>query len=664
MHFRWVAGLAVGLLGATLASAQNPAEQRRVDSLEQVIRTRPADSQTVNHLNELAWRYGERDPAKASRLGRQALALSRRLKFGRGEDKALTLLGIAHAVQGQFDSASLRYHEALRLRRARGDHRGEAAVLNNLGMMQYYQGDYPRATRTLLASLRLESRYGDSLSVAEGLANLAGIYSELKQYDKAIELFKRYLRIQPDTARHGSALANLCGVSVSLKKYADAVHYGERAAALCRRADDPLNEGSALINLGNARRGLQQLPQALEAHQRAVKLAELAGERHLLTTALVALGTTQLDANPRDAAGRANLERALAMARELGVREEEANTHGVLAEAWAAAGDYARAYQHERLFRQLGDTLLDERSTQQMQEARTQFETEQAEQRVRLRDLEVAEQRLIIRKRNVQLGALLAGLVASGLIGWLLLARTRLRQRVAAEQEERRQQQVRAAAVLEAEERERRRIGSDLHDTVGQLLSAAKLNLSGLQHDLQLTDPAQETLLTNALSTLDESLREVRSLSHQLVPNALLRRGLVAAVREFVDKMGGPGTMRIELEVLGLDNRLPLMVENVIYRSIQEVVANVVKHARATEVAIQLLGHPSELTVLIEDNGVGFDLPRALANPEAGIGLRNLHSRIEYLGGRLDIDSRPGRGTIVTIEVPLTAESPPEAART
>ena len=175
-----------------------------------------------------------------------------------------------------------------------------------------------------------------------------------------------------------------------------------------------------------------------------------------------------------------------------------------------------------------------------------------------------------------------------------------------------------------------------------------------MQHELQLREPTHELLLTNALDTLDESLREVRALSHQLVPNALLRRGLVAAVREFVDKLAGAGTLRIELETLGLDQRLPLPVENVVYRSIQEIVANVIKHARASQVTVQLLGQPTELTVLIEDNGIGFDLPEAMARPDAGIGLRNLYSREEYLGGRLDIDARPGRGTIVTLEVPLT----------
>ncbi|WP_345232802.1 sensor histidine kinase, partial [Hymenobacter saemangeumensis] len=117
------------------------------------------------------------------------------------------------------------------------------------------------------------------------------------------------------------------------------------------------------------------------------------------------------------------------------------------------------------------------------------------------------------------------------------------------------------------------------------------------------------------------------------------------------------GRLKVQLEVVGLDQggRLEPTVENVLFRVIQELVQNIIKHAQATQVTLQIIRSERELTVMVEDNGVGFD-PKALGE-EAGIGLRNIESRMAYLGGQADFDAAPGRGTTVVLEVPLTAVS-------
>ena len=113
--------------------------------------------------------------------------------------------------------------------------------------------------------------------------------------------------------------------------------------------------------------------------------------------------------------------------------------------------------------------------------------------------------------------------------------------------------------------------------------------------------------------------------------------------------------LKINMEVVGLDQggRLEPTVENVLFRVIQELVQNILKHAQATQVTLQIIRHPDELTVMVEDNGVGFD-PAALGE-DAGIGLKNIESRMAFLGGRADFDAAPGRGTTVTLEIPLAA---------
>jgi signal transduction histidine kinase len=181
------------------------------------------------------------------------------------------------------------------------------------------------------------------------------------------------------------------------------------------------------------------------------------------------------------------------------------------------------------------------------------------------------------------------------------------------------------------------------------------MNLHSLGEELGVQTTGQQALLQNALAVVDESFVEVRSISHNLMPNALIKRGLAQAVRDFLDKLPAAGRVKINLDVVGLDrnSQLSPTVENVLFRVIQELVQNILKHAQATEITLQIIRHAEELTVLVEDNGVGFDPARL--GPDAGIGLKNIETRMAYLGGRADFDAAPGRGTTVTLEVPLAA---------
>jgi len=355
----------------------------------------------------------------------------------------------------------------------------------------------------------------------------------------------------------------------------------------------------------------------------------------------------------------------LALAQSTRVREAQRAARAGLAAAYAQAGNYARAYAEGQRAALLRDSLLDETSIRQIVEMQTRYETEKKDaqngllrKQQQLQAARVAAQEEVIGRRNAQLLAVLAVAGLLGGAGYWTYARRRLRREVDFARERAQLHQQRATAVLEAEETERRRIGADLHDGVGQLLSVVKLNINALCEDLRpRLDDDERHRFGDALDVVDESVREVRSISHNLLPNALIKRGLARAVREFLDKIQQPGRLRIRLETLGLDEpRLEPTVENALYRVIQEVVQNIVKHSQATEMNLQLIRHPFELTLLVEDNGVGFD-PAALGE-EGGIGLRNMASRVAYLGGALELDSRPGHGTTVTATVPLP-EKPP-----
>jgi len=212
-----------------------------------------------------------------------------------------------------------------------------------------------------------------------------------------------------------------------------------------------------------------------------------------------------------------------------------------------------------------------------------------------------------------------------------------------------RQQKLAAQAVLEAEEKERRRIAGDLHDTVGQMMSAVKVNLSMLETEIPFENDKQQQAYRKVLSLVDESCKEVRVVSHNIMPNALKKAGFATAIRDFIEHLD-PRIVKINFYMDGLDGQLGPNVETVLYRVVQECVNNVITHAKATTLDICIIKDNDGITATLEDNGVGFDTA-AIASAE-GIGLKNIQSRIDFLKGTVEWNSSPGRGTLVAIHIP------------
>ena len=212
------------------------------------------------------------------------------------------------------------------------------------------------------------------------------------------------------------------------------------------------------------------------------------------------------------------------------------------------------------------------------------------------------------------------------------------------------QQQLAVKAVLKAEENERERIAKDLHDGVGQMMSAAKMNLSAFESEMNLTNPEQKETFEKIINLVDDSCKEVRTVSHIMMPNALLKNNLDNAIREFTNKISNK-TLQVSVYTEGLEERLDSNVETVLYRIVQESVHNAIKHAGASKLDISLIRDKDGISGTIEDNGKGFDT----SNKENfdGIGLKNITTRVEFLNGTVDFDSTPGKGTLIALHVPL-----------
>lgn len=658
-RFFTVLVVALGLSGGWYpAAAQIPRRNdRAVDSLRRVLAQHPNDTTGTKALVSLVGNFLYQDTTQAGHYGREAVRVATAL----GDKKRLARvhynLATLAAIAGELE-------KSVRLHMLSAKEFGE--LHNTLWVGHNYAnasarlvqaGRYTDAMRYALHGLKLREAAHDAYGIADSYTKIGQIYLEQQNLPAAQVAFERSLAgwqklnisvyilncinhlaiIHRDAGRFDRARAYVADGLKLAKAQPDSLFSNGLLLTLAVIEQRQSHWAASLPLLRRVENGYKSVPAAQVVPAAWADLYSIMGE------SLVQTG--------QPAAAEPYLQKALTFARTTRDQKETADALEGLADLAAARHDYRAAFTFHRELELLNDTLRSVAAARTVTEMQAKYKAVEQEARNQVQAAQLTAQQQVIRRRNIQLfGGLALALALAGL-AYLLYNRRRLRREVEFAQERQQLERQRAQAVLDAEEAERRRIGADLHDGVGQLLSVVKLGLGSLREDLALT-ASQQSQFGEAIELVDESVREVRGISHNLLPNALIKRGLARAVREFLDVVDHAGRIRVHLELLGFDTgRLPSTTESTLYRVIQELVQNIIKHAQATEMTIQLVRHEAEVTLLVEDNGVGFD-PAALG-PDAGIGLRNIESRVAYLGGSLQVDARPGRGAIITANVPV-----------
>ena len=196
-------------------------------------------------------------------------------------------------------------------------------------------------------------------------------------------------------------------------------------------------------------------------------------------------------------------------------------------------------------------------------------------------------------------------------------------------------------------EKERKRTAADLHDELGPILSAVKFQISSFE----LHDEDDKQTLVKANKNIDAIISRMRGIANDLMPNTLLRKGLIPALQASIESVNHDSHLSIEF----ISCTLPELPENAavnLYRILQEIIHNTIKHADASRLKIEIREANGQLVILTEDNGKGFNYS-GIAKESTGLGLRNLLSRTEILGGNMYVDSKPDKGTRFTFEIPL-----------
>ena len=305
----------------------------------------------------------------------------------------------------------------------------------------------------------------------------------------------------------------------------------------------------------------------------------------------------------------------------------------------------------------LRDSVNQENSKKAVAEIENKYQAaEKAKEIVQL-NADKQIQSLSIKQKSTLNYFLIGSLAAVMIVSFLGYRNSRHRHQLAQQQEELQQQRIRELekdkqlvavdSMLKGQEEERSRLAKDLHDGLGGLLSGVKFSLSNMKDNLIIT-PDNMAVFERSLDMIDTSIRELRRVAHNMMPEMLTKFGLDEALKEYCNTINATNLLSVKYQSMGMDTRVEKSAEIIIYRIIQELLNNTMKHAAATEAMVQLIKEDGRLSIIVEDNGKGFD--RAMLKNNNGAGLTNIQSRVDYLKGHLDIHAEQGKGTLVNIE--------------
>ncbi len=549
------------------------------------------------------------------------------------------LLGLFRMYAGDYNAAESYILKGLKIAQRTNNKPVESKLLSNTGLLYFRKGDYQKCLTYSLPML--ETTKG--LAKANILGNVAASYVYLGQLNSAIRYQQEAIDIfkEANNQEGVSTGYNLIGSVYNMKKQpAESLRFLQQGFQIKKALGDTVGMANSLLNVGESYFQLGNYKLSRERFVEAEKLYRSQGDKAGLAKVFTNLGVlnAKLDSNVKALQYQ---QQALKIAEQL-------KDNYVLDELYNNLGstfkdqnqlDSALRYKEKALL--LKDSFINLEVQKQIANMQVKYETAEKEK-------QILQQQYSLERKNIYLFASLGLLALLALAGYLAFANYKTRKKKELQEQLFRQKQQASIEVINAEENERKRIAGDLHDGVGQLLTAANFNLQALEAFVIKDDVSQE-LYNKTIGLINDSGVEVRGLSHNLMPNALVKKGLVNAVRDFITQIHDQ-KLKILLETDGLNQPLPTHIESVLYRIIQECVNNVIKHAQATQLDISILQDESGINIMIEDNGIGFDV--ADARQKDGIGLQNLSSRIQYLNGNIEWDAAPGQGTVVSIYVP------------
>ncbi len=619
-------------------------QSKKIDSLKNELKkTSLNDDEKYNLYQSLSSLYNENEPKNALPY------IEKTLEFA-SKTKNKTNIGNAHLLKANYFGKTGNFEEAL----------DELNIAEKF-VTSTYEGQqlnfYIHISKGNI--LRRESKYEESLQsllnankIAEDTKNDTLLYASLtqlgilnvtmKNLDRALDYHKQAIDIAKkinDDRKISKSYGNIGIIYREKEEHEQGIEYSKKALEYAYKSGDSSSISYAMNELGTmydrAKKINEATPYILEAiaiRERNHELDELAYSYIYLSGNLKRLGRI----NESEEAAR----KALSIAQSINNTKQVIDCYKMMYINFNESKKYDSAFIYLKKYTNIKDSLSGEAVKEKMEEMNIKYETQK-------KDLKIKDEKL----KNTYLLAgigiliLVIGLLYSSGLRKKLKYKNQLQEVIINEQNKA------TKAIIEAEENERQRIANDLHDSVGQFMTAAKMNLQSLEDKIKFDNDIDKLVFEKAINFVNESAVEVRSISHNMAPNTLLKKGLANAVRNFLDNLN-PTSLKVNLFTDGISIPLEKNTEIFLYRIIQECVNNTLKHANASELNISILINEKEIDVTLEDNGKGFDINNL--NEKSGMGIENVQKRVHFLKGEIHWDSHPGNGTTVVINIPIS----------
>ncbi|MEP5255063.1 MAG: tetratricopeptide repeat protein [Winogradskyella arenosi] len=630
------------------------------------------DQQNTDLIDSLSTVYSQNvynNPRVAKTAALQWLEQSKALELDLQVASALYALGNLGNISGDYQS-TLRYtNEAITLLKSIHVENGLAACYNILASGYKNLGRYPEAMDSFIQCLNYAEKTEDKSQEANAYQNIATLYLLQKDYKKSAENLDRAANLYREIGDDDGVLTTLFNYANILKeegKYKQArKHY---KTVLKYREKEGNKAVMAYVNINLAQMLVQEerCEEAVVALRKTLNLLEALHFNSDLVIVLNDLGLCESKLGHRRAAISA-FERALKIGEDQALLPYNSEIYKNLALLYEAEGNYKNAlkfYQKGVLSREKQNSLDKEKYVANIQEG---YETQLKETRIKLlekeqklSDTELQKAELTVKRQRLIRNALIAGFILVLTILVILrlsyVKRLRIQKELSLQQEKNAKQKIsemmkdHKLSVIEryqeGQDEERSRLAREIHDGIGSDLASIKIAFEHYTENHK--DDPQTKRIAKAISN---ACLDVRSLSHQLHPLPFSKMGFTSFLSDFLNQVGKKSDIKIQTFFFP-EEEIDQLSDEILadaYRIVQELINNTLKHAEASHVDVQLTRHKDHLNIVINDDGKGFQNHKK----NQGIGLRNIKERLQKVKGTLDIDSRPGHGTSITIDIPI-----------
>lgn len=627
-----------------------------LDSLLGLLPKAKEEISTVELYFQIGQQYENSDPELAKEYYRKGLILSKKIGYSVGEIKFSHNYTYVLNVQGKFDSSLYYNLKAVELAREIKDSVQLGKALLNTGSVYRYLSEYETAAEYYQQGKKIFEKIGDEGMKSFILNLLQVMYSDLKMYDRAIETGLETLDLYEKAGEQrmvGTVMNNL-GLSYSrLGKTEEAISLYQRVLQIGKATDDLNMQGTALLNLGDSYDQENDVSGMEKSYLEALDLFQKMDVKEGEIIALRGLSIVRMyEKNLTAALDLA--KKSVDLASETDYPLERQKSLVQLSNVYFALQDIPKARQTMKDSEILADRLINEEVQNKTIEIEKKYEVEKQRSQILRLEAENANQLVSNKQRQLVIWILVIVAFSLTAIGLLFQRKNQHKQRLQLQrikELETEKQLTATEAVLKGEEQERSRLAKDLHDGLGGLLSGIKFSFQTMKGNLILT-PENARLFERSLDMLDTSIMEMRRVAHNLMPENLIKFGLDTALKDFCGDIQQSGVLQIKYISIGLKNsEIEQSTALSIYRVIQELVNNILKHAEAKQALVQLTKNENLILLDVEDDGKGFEHSKMLLS--SGIGWTNIKSRLEYLNAKVTLDSAPGRGSSIHIEVQL-----------